>query len=205
MSTPAETFKRAFGSAAPAAEPCELFPRGANRRLAGALFKEVGAGWFRNGFLYFFGEGLAQLSACCDAWSFIVPPNANRVIVGRNAYGALLVVDDACEPDDERVFVLDPFSVSYDQVPNTIFVSLIARALPEGELPRFLDDRAYRAWLEEHRIDRLEPHHALGVKVPMDLGGELVPSNLQLEDIVTYSHTTAPIYADAFAKLKKRP
>ena len=175
-----------------------------NRGLSEAFLAEVGAGWFCDRFLYLLGEGLTELSACLEAWAFVVPPNPNRVIIGRNAYGAILVLDNASLPRIERVFVLDPFTVSYEEVPNARFVSFIGRALPEGEMEAFLDDRAYRAWLEQHHADRLEPQHVLGVKVPKGLGGELVPDNLQLEHIITYYQSTGPIYADAFAKLKQQ-
>lgn len=203
MLTPAQSFKNAFGVADPRATPGVRFESGMNRGLGEAFLAEVGAGWFREGFLYLLGDGLQQLHECLDAWSFVVPPNANRLIIGRNAYGAILVLDNASEPRIERVYVLDPFTVSYDEVPNARFISLIGRAFPRGELQGFLDDRAYRAWLDQHQVERLEPQDALGIKVPKSLGGELVADNLQLEDIVSYYQTTAPIYAKAFAQLNK--
>lgn len=203
MLTPAQSFKKAFGVADPRATPGVRFESGMNRGLGEAFLAEVGAGWFREGFLYLLGEGLQQLHECLDAWSFVVPRNANRLIVGRNAYGAILVLDNASEPRIERVYVLDPFTVSYDEVPNARFISLIGRAFPRGELQSFLDDRAYRAWLQQHQVGRLEPQDVLGIKVPKSLGGELVADNLQLEDIVSYYQTTAPIYAKAFAQLNK--
>ena len=44
------------------------------------------------------------------------------MILGRNAYGAILVLDNANDPMEQRVRILDPFTVTYD-----------------GELPRELD------------------------------------------------------------------
>jgi len=167
------------------------------------LHEQVGSGWFRDGFLYLFGERLEALRACLDAWSFLVPPCSDRVIVGRNAYGAILVLDNPSTPALEMVHVLDPVTVTFTGDKTIQLVSLIGRALPENELRTFLDDGAYRAWLRENGVSRLGPDDILGVKVPTVLGGALVSSNLQLEDIGTYYQTTAPIYADAFAKLKK--
>lgn len=199
MSTPAETFRNAFGAPEPSTALGVQFHSSANQ----GLVADVGAGWFRHGFLYLFGEELAQLNACLEAWPFVVPSNPRRIIIGRNAYGAILVVDNESMPREERVFVLDPFTVSYTEVPNARFMTLMARALPGNELPRFLDDSAYHKWRAEHGVTRLEPRQVLGVKVPRSLGGELVPANLQLEDIVSYYQTTGTIYAKAFATLSK--
>lgn len=167
------------------------------------MHEEVGAGWFRDGFLYLFGEGLDALHPCLEAWSFVVPPCDDRVIVGRNAYGMLLVLDNPSTPALEKIHVLDPFTVSYAGDSTIQLVSLIGRALPDGELRTFLDDEPYRAWRQEHGVDRLGAQDVLGIKVPQGLGGKLASSNLQLDGIVSYYETTAAIYADAFAKLNK--
>jgi hypothetical protein len=162
----------------------------------------IGSGWFVDGFLYLFGEGLADLSACLEAWSFLVPPHDDRVIVGRNAYGAILVLENPSTAGSQRVCVLDPWTVTYYGDENLNFTSLIARALPQRELVEFLDDRAYRQWRQQNQVARLGLDDVLGIKVPKPLGGKLEASNLQLDGIVDYYKTTGPIYAEAFAKLK---
>lgn len=167
------------------------------------IHAKVGSGWFQDGFLYLFGEGLAELAPCVDAWSFLARPCSDRVIIGRNAYGALLVMDDASDPKGGRIRVLDPWTVTYDGPATLDLPSLLARALPRRELVDFLDDRAYRQWLAQHKVDRLELQDVLGIKAPKPLGGELVASNLQLDGMLEYYRTTAPIYADAFARLEK--
>jgi hypothetical protein len=37
------------------------------------LHSEVGAGWYRDRFLYLFGENLEEFRPCVDAWSFLMP------------------------------------------------------------------------------------------------------------------------------------
>jgi hypothetical protein len=168
------------------------------------LHKEIGSGWFRDGFLYLFGEAMDAFLPCLKAWSFMVPPCADRQIIGRNAYGALLVLDNSGSADDECVNLLDPFTVTFGSIPDTHFVSLIGRALPKVEIPTFLDDRAYRDWRLANKVDRLELDDVLGIQVPSGLGGELVGDNLQLDSMVEYYETTGPIYADAFARIKPK-
>jgi hypothetical protein len=163
-----------------------------------SLYAEVGAGWFRDGFLYLFGPGLQELTACLRAWPFLVPPCPDRLVLGRNAYGALLVLSHAHDPELEQVELLDPVTVTFAAVPHTVFRNLIGRALPDGELPGFLDDRAYRRWLAAHGVDRLDLDEVLGIGVPVPLGGELAPANLQLDDLAGYYRSTGPIYAPVF-------
>jgi hypothetical protein len=202
MSAVSEAFVGAFGAPDPAA------PNGVHlgpvQAIWDSLHKKVGSGWFRGGFLYLFGEGLGAFGPCLEAWSFLVPPCADRRIIGRNAYGALLVLDNVSTPPEERVKLLDPFTVTFTEIPNTRFVSLIGRALPKAEVPVFLEDRAYLDWRKENNVDRLDLDDVLGIKAPKALGGELVPANLQLDGMVDYYQTTAPIYAKAFAKLKAK-
>jgi hypothetical protein len=97
--------------------------------------------------------------------------------------------------------VLDPFTVTYETRPNLLFRNLIGRWLPQGLLAGFLDDRAYRQWLAENEAGTVDLDEVLGIKIPQPLGGELVTSNMQLDNIADYYRTTAPIYAQAFAPL----
>jgi hypothetical protein len=164
---------------------------------------EIGAGWFMNRFLYLFGEELEQFRPCLDAWSFVVPPgHPDRMIIGRNAYGALLVLENGNDISKESVHLLDPLNVQYWTHPEIVLVNLFGNYIPRGRLPNFLDHDAYDQWLAENGNVELEPQDILGVKKPLPLGGELEPGNLQLENIVEYYQTTGPIYAKAFASLR---
>ena len=123
------------------------------------------------------------LAECLDAWSFLIPPCDDRIIVGRNAYGAILVLEYGNTPEREQLYVLDPFTVTYETRPNLLFRNLIGRWLPQGPLPGFLDDRAYLQWLAENEVGTVDLDEVLG--------GELVTS------------ATTPIHAQAFATLKR--
>lgn len=203
MSAVADAFTKAFGRPDPATPNGLHFTEFGFESAWQSLYKEMGAGWFRDGFLYMFGEGLDTLRPCLDAWSFLVPPCDDRMIFGRNAYGALLVLDGANDPSgDERAFVLDPFTVTFDRDPNMHLRNTISNWMPRGKLPAFTDDTAYRAWRTANGVDRLGLDDVLGIKVPKALGGTLTADNLQLDGIVDYYQTTAPIYAEAFAKLR---
>jgi hypothetical protein len=166
--------------------------------------KKIGAGWFKNRFLYFFGPGLDRLMPCLEAWSFIVPPTKReRTIVGRNAYGALVVVEDG-DDEDNTCHVLDPYLMVYWGNPNMHLLNFLGNFLPNDEIPGFLDDTLYQAWIKV-RKKPLEDDMILAPKVPWGLGGQMDPENFQEEEIVDYYQTTGPIFAKAYAKMGKKP
>jgi hypothetical protein len=69
---------------------------------------------YKNRFIYLFGEGLEKLKTCLDAWSFMLPKNKDRIIIGRTAYGALFCLENANTPGQmKRVYVLDPLNLEY--------------------------------------------------------------------------------------------
>jgi hypothetical protein len=85
--------------------------------------------------------------------------------------------------------------------PNLDFTGLLGYWLPKRKLDDFLDTSLYNAW--NHTTgDYLELHEILAIKEPKSLGGKMVASNFQIEDMVAYYQSTAPIYAKAIANLK---
>ena len=50
---------------------------------------EIRGGKYLDRFLWLFTPGLERLNACLEAWPFLVEPCDDRVIIGRNAYGAI--------------------------------------------------------------------------------------------------------------------
>ncbi|MBI2895441.1 MAG: hypothetical protein HYY06_17935 [Deltaproteobacteria bacterium] len=95
---------------------------------------------------------------CLEAWAFLIPATTQRrMIIGRNAYGALLVLEEASAADHrERVRILDPLHVTWIRDENLAFGNLIATWLPERQLryPHFLDHRVYDTWRSRggHRL-----------------------------------------------------
>jgi len=166
------------------------------------MFKDrIGAGYFLDRFLYLFGEGLERLEECLDAWSFVVPPLDNRVILGCNAYGAILVLEHGDDASKEMVKVLNPLTVQYWGDPNLTFGSLIASWLPERRIPRFFDTEVYEEDREEN--GDLDPFEILGIGVPLTLDGKMELDNFARQDIVAYYRDAAPAYKKAFAKMKR--
>ena len=199
-----ENFIKAIGRPDPKVPNGLQFAEDWYQDLWDDIHKKIKSGWFLDGFLYLFGEGLNDLKPCLDAWSFLVPPHDDRMIIGRNAYGAILTLESPCDPYNQRVRVLDPWTLTYFVDANLNLTSLISRALPQRELVHFQDDRAYREWRERNDVQRLGLDDVLGIKVPKPLGGKLEANNLQLDGIVDYYRETAPIYAEAFAMAKKQ-
>ena len=193
----ASEFAKVFGRPAPKAKPGLQFDAPAMQYIWERMHPRVGVGWFRNRFIYLFGEGLADLLPCLDAWSFLVPRQRKPVIFGRNAFGALLVMPDstltATEP---TVGLLDPSRVSWTSNPNLGLGNLIEVWLPEGRMPAFTDDELYRGWLsaggQAAPIDQM-----LAPKIALALGGSTDSKNLELQDIVSYYAITGPIYENA--------
>jgi hypothetical protein len=199
-----DAFIAAFGRPSPATPQGLPFTASFRQILWESIHEEIGSGFFRDRFLYLFGQGLESLRPCLKAWSFLVPPaGAAGMILGRNAYGALLVLEN---PDEtgrtSRVHVLDPIAVRYWSDPDLAFGNLIGYWLAQGALSEFLDDSLYQHWRKRNKR-YLAPDKILGIKVPPPLGGEIVLQNFQEEEIVSYYRSTAPIYAKAFAKMAR--
>ncbi len=62
-------------------------------------------------------------------------------------------------------------------------------------MPVFLNRSLYNAWVKATG-DFLDLDEILGIKVPLPLGGEFIPENFQIENIIEYYQTTGAIYAD---------
>jgi len=194
MSELGEVFISTFGKPDPAV-PCGISFKGHNLAFFwDELQQEIGSGWFLDRFVYLFGEGLDDFQVCLDAWRFLLPDNKERMVVGKNAYGAMLVAEEPSKHAlSSPIGILDPLTVSYQTDPNLIFSNLIGFYLPEKKLSQFLNTSLYDAWRKTLN-DELELHEILAIKVPLTLGGKMEASNFQPENIVDYYQTTADIY-----------
>jgi hypothetical protein len=191
----AKAFFKAFGKASPAAPAGLQFVSPGMQRLWLGIYKELGAGWYKDGFLYLFGEGLDALLPCLEAWSFLVPAAKNPLIIGRNAYGALLVTLDSAA-DNPRIGVVDPTRVAWVSNPNIDLGGLLGAWLPEGLLPHFVDDEPYQAWRRAGG-KRLAVNEMLAPETPVALGGTMDPDDLKVTDIITYYQVSGPVFAKA--------
>jgi hypothetical protein len=196
MSDVGKAFLGVLGKPDPATPSGLQFREAHSQQLWQRLYQEIGAGWFLNRFFYLFGPGLERLLACLEAWSFLVPPGRDRMILGHNAYGAILVLERP-NTTDASVHLLDPFRVQYWSDPRIGFINLIGRWLPDRMLPGFSDDLLYRAWIQGGTV--LPDDVILAPEKPLGLGGTLEPDNIREEEIVSYYRTTGPIYEKAFA------
>lgn len=188
----AEAFTKALGKPDPATSAGLQF-EGFSQRIWEQNAEKLGAGFFRDRFLYLFGEGMAALKPCLDAWSFLIPPNAERMIVGRNAYGAIAFVDNANQVAS-KLYVVDPLTVDLISDDGLDLWRFIGRYLPENLIENFLADGVYRRWLAENQL-ALELDMALAITTPLTLGGKMELDNFSVENIVAYYQSTAPIYA----------
>src|SRR5262245_8435306 len=114
------------------------------------MYARCGAGWYSNRFLYLFAEDLHELlRPCLEAWSFLLPDPPDPLIVGRNAYGALAVVENAGNALSP-LGILDPVTIRYFSVGDELrFGSFIGRFLPQNLIPHFLDQGVYDQFVAE--------------------------------------------------------
>jgi hypothetical protein len=198
MSFVGDAFKARFGAPDPATQNGLVFTGVEKDSWELELLPELGCGWFLDGFVYLFGDEVEKLRPCLDAWPFLVPPNhPDRMILGRNAYGVILTLENAnTDYRNMRSCALDPINLTYWTAPGTDFIGMLGRFLPEGLVPDFLERDVYDFWLSTAKR-RLPLNEVLGIKVAKPLGGEMMPSNFQPEDIVDYYRSLAPIYEKA--------
>jgi len=90
MSYIGEAFTETIGRPDPSVPAGISFSAPLSEMLWADLYPEVGAGYYRDRFMYLFGQGLQDLAHCLEAWSFLVPPDCTDPrIIGRNAHRVL--------------------------------------------------------------------------------------------------------------------
>jgi len=175
-------FTHHFGRPEPAVPPGDFFADKFDKSLWRMMYDEVGAGWYRHGFLYLFGAELPTLSPALDAWAGMLAPGVERVVIGRNAYGMLLVAESTTEEGtDAPIALLDPVAGSYTTYEELDFASLLSDWLPQNLLPGFLTQEPYDTFRQSG--GQLQPHEVLGLRT---LAAGFEPANLVAEDVLAY-------------------
>lgn len=191
MSMVGEHFASRFGPPSPAAASGIEFDC-FTRHVWKDLHEEIGAGFYLDGFLYLFGEGLAPLGDCLPPWSFLLPRMPAPMVVGYNAFGSLLVLRNR-KNSNSTVGVLDPARVIWWDPKMMLFVNLIGAWLPDNAIPYFLDQAPYEAWRRAGGR-RLAVGEMLSLKTPAALGGAFEPDNFEIADILSYYRASGPVY-----------
>ena len=198
MSSVGDAFIQFYGKPDPLL-PCRLkFEESWKQGMVDFIVAEIGSGVYCNGFYHLLGEDLVSLDPLLDTWRFILPDEKPRNVVGRNAYGVLLVAEDLqAKGMGAQLCVLDPIRVSYHRDENWLMTNGLVTWLPK-HYPNFTDQRIFKAMLGADN-SRLAPDEILAIKAPTSLGGEFAPENFQMENIHDYFATTAAIYAKYMA------
>ena len=161
------------------------------------LYGKIKAGWFLNRYLCLFGEGVRDFDICLNHWSFLIPDdNKDRWVIGRNAYGALVVIEEPLKfADVSKIGILDTLTVSYKTSENMTFMNLISYWLPKRHLQPFMSDDLYQTW-QKIENQYLQHDQILAIKTPLSLQGEMKIENFQIENIFQYFKSTGLIYKD---------
>lgn len=165
-----------------------------------SALRELRGGRYLDRFAWILTPHLEALHRCLRAWAFLVPESSDRVILGRNAYGAIAFADDV-SAGRSRVSIVDPLTLRLLTSPSWDIIGFFGQALPEQQTGHFLDTSVYSKWLRTSRL-YLEDDLALAIKLPLPLDGKLEPDNFQVENIFEYYETTAPSYSKAVAAMK---
>ena len=198
-----DDFVTAFGPPDEAATPLRFTERFLEENWQRRQ-QRTGAGWFLGRFFFLLGEGLDRFTPCTEAWSFLLTPvAAERRIIGYNAYGALLIIEN--ESEEGRVApvrLLEPTNVIYWGDPECVYGTLLNRWLPLKHMPHFFDTSVYEQWLTTSGRF-LGDEEILGIRAALPLGGDMTLNNFTPINIVEYYRATGPAYAKVFEQLKR--
>lgn len=199
MSALTDAFLSAYTKGVPLGERAAIFTGIFNNMVYDDIVKDIGYGSFQDGFLVLFSDETERYNECLKLWSFLLPAdNVSRKVIGRNAYGALLVIEEAEKNGTAAVLgILDPVTVSYWRNEHCLFANFLGHWLPMKKVPgTFTDSSVYESWKKgSGKVP--ETGEILAIKVPLTLGGKMEPGNFQIENFASYFASTAAIYRKA--------
>jgi hypothetical protein len=163
-----------------------------------SVYQDIGAGWFRNRFYRLFGADLEPYDAILEMWQFALPKGKQYRVIGRNAHGALLLIEDMqLKGTAAPIRSLNPVLPAFWGDDHCVFMNYVGHWLPHCKIPGFSDSSLYDQFLSVSPT-RLEPDEILAAKTPLSLGGTMTAENFQVENIFEYYRTTAAIYTPLF-------
>ncbi|MGZ3420794.1 MAG: leucine-rich repeat domain-containing protein [Polyangiales bacterium] len=185
--------RSSLGKPDPKARPLADVPGSpGGQLLVRSIAKDVGAGWFDRGFVYLFGEEVARLSACLDAWKWLLPEHGRRAVLGHNAYGALLVLETS--EGLPVVRILDPVLLTYYAPIRDLLPSFVESRLAKRDLTFFCQRGLHDAWRARTK-KRLLDGQMLPVRMPKAEGGLRDANALEPVDIVAHYRATSKAFA----------
>jgi hypothetical protein len=167
------------------------------------VYRDVGAGWYWDRFLFLFGAGVEELRGCLAAWSPLCGEDDERVVLGRNAYGAILFIDRAGRNASSRMRILDPFQLTCSSKDGENLQELFADVIPNNRYPAFFSNRLYEVWRKREGLGLAEDE-ILAPRRPEDEGGKWELANLAPEGLRAFFERTATDWAPAIARAAKR-
>jgi len=189
-----------LGHPSPRVDALEIeFTNKRDGRTWSRIAADVGAGWYKERFLYVAGPEVAPLNACVAAWNFLKPEGIDPChVIGFNAYGALLLVQTRPDSHSMSVHVVDPIRVAWFQNDGMDIFSLFGTWIPDDRIPGFMNTSIYDEWVAEQ--GPLQSGEILAIKKPLPLGGTWDLDNFQPEGIASYYQSTGPIYANVLGR-----
>lgn len=150
----AERFVQAYGGPSTPAPTHLSIKEAADQQDWEAVYATIGGGWFRNGFLYLFGERLQELDALLEPMAHLWPQGQPELsIFGKNAYGDLLIVEAFSERGFEAPVVLfEAEKKLLHRNPAWNFLTVIGEQLPSMEFAFFLQQDHWYTWLENEQL-----------------------------------------------------
>lgn len=199
MSKVGEAFLKKVGPSNPNKELGFKFSMEWDQIVLDDIFEEIGAGVYHNGFLHFLGTDVSPLNDILKYWSFLFGDNKDRKVIGRNAHGSLLIIENESEEGTVApVGYLDLLNCQYVKNENLDFIGLIGNWIPNNRLTNLLESSIYESFINDGKI--IQEDEIIAIKVPVPLGGKLEKDNFKIENIFEYHSSISKIYQKSISK-----
>lgn len=203
MSVAASAFLSGLGSVELAQAHRMQFTEPFDQMLWNSIYQEIGAGFYKNRFYQLFSAELSAYDDLLKLWHFALPYGSTFKVIGRNAYGALLLLENVeTKGTAAPVRLLNPIVPAYWGDDHCVLMNCIGHWLPQQKIPGFSDSVFYNAYYKVVQ-KYLDQDEILAIKIPLALGGNIQADNFQPENIFDYYRSAASIYEKIFTKSKK--